>query len=279
MKRIQFYLVFFLFITITSCESLSSVIQEPRLSFKSVEIDRISLTGMDLIANIEIENRNGFSIPLPKIDWELFINDSPFIQGVLHNERSISSRGKDTVSLPLSLTYEGVLNSFASMIGTGEAAYQIALGITFPIPVIEQKIYRLDFSGVIPLPQLPKLNFQAPRVARIDLLGVELAFDINVENPNRFPIPFPVINWDLEVGGVPMLRNRFTGSETIAAEASGAATISMGVAYADIFRAVSSLRNAREAPFRLTLDIASPIPALSSLSNIVTIPGALPILR
>ena len=278
MKKITVLLGIFLVITITNCESLRSVVQEPVVSFKSVELDGISVTGMDIVAYIEVENRNRFTIPLPKIDWELFINESLFLRGVVNNEGAMLNRGTETISLPLSITYEGLFNSFASMIETKEAAYQVALGISFSIPIIENKVYQVDFAGVIPLPQLPKLSFEAPRIAPRGLTGVDLVFDIKVENPNKFSIPFPKLNWNFEVGGEPLVRNSFTGTQTIAAETTGAAAINVSVAYADIIRSVIGLRN-NEAPFRLNVDMESPIPSLSSLSNALVIPGTLPILR
>ena len=288
MKRI-FFLPFVLVFILSACQSFNSLIQEPRVSLNSVDIAGISLSGVSLIVHVDVDNPNAFSIPLPKIDWELFINTASFIQGSLKKDQSIQSRGKVTLDFPLSVTYEGLYRSFKSLFELKEAAYNIAMGISFPIPIIESKVYHLDFSGVIPLPQLPKLSPGAFKISRIDFSGLELAWGVNVENPNGFSIPFPTLNWDFDVNGVSVLKSRFAGAGEIAAGAAASALISVGVAYEDIFRAVASLRNSGEAKTNLALGLNSadagfPIPSLDGvdmegIKNILNIPGTLPILQ
>ena len=262
MKNLK-YLAFIFVLAITNCESFRSVLQEPVLSLNSVELAKINLTGVEMIAHLDVENHNGFSIPLPKIEWGLFINDASFIQGVINSGgKSLKSRAKTTVDIPVSVTYDGLYRSVSSLIETKQAAYKIALGVSFPIPIIESKVFRKDFAGIIPLPQLPKLSPAQVKFSKIDFSGVELSCGINVENPNGFPIPFPEINWNYEVSGVPVIRSSFAGSGEIAAGAASVALITVGVAYADIFKAVDSARNAGEVKTNLSLETSLPIPFL-----------------
>jgi len=284
--RIMKYLPFLFLVVLMNCQSFNSIVQEPKLSLKSVELAGISFTGVNMVVHVNVENPNAFSIPLPKIDWQLFINSASFIQGTLKNDKTIKKQDTVTIDIPLSVTYNGLYSSISSLIETKEAAYQIALGISFPIPIIEAKVYRLDFSGVIPLPQLPKLSPLSVQISKIDFSGIELSCGINVENPNMFPIPFPKLDWNYEVNGVPVLKSSFSGSGEIAAGAAGAALISVSVAYADIFKAVDSARspgesarNAGEAETRLSLDTGLAIPGLEKQRSVLDIPGTLPILQ
>ena len=135
----------------TTCQSLGSAIQEPKVLLNSVDIAGVSLSGVDLIARIDVENPNGFSIPLPKIAWELFINSASFMQGVKENNQNIGSNGKATLDVPLRVRYDGLFRSFSSLIAAREAAYKLDMGLTFPIPVLEKKVFHLDYSGVLPL--------------------------------------------------------------------------------------------------------------------------------
>ena len=273
-----------------ACQSFNSLIHEPKVSFNSVDISRISLSGVELIAHVDVENPNSFSVPLQQIDWELYINSSSFIRGSLKKDQSLKSRQTVTIDFPVSFTYSGLYNSVKSLIETKEAAYNIALGITFPIPIIESKVFHLDFSGVIPLPQLPKLKPGSMKIAKIDFSGIEMAWAIGVENPNRFSVPFPKLDWDFDVNGVSVLKSSFSGPGEIAAGAASAAVISVGVSYADIFRAVSSLRNQGTAAGNLSLgmnadDAASFLPfgsasgGSSGAGEILKMPEIIPILR
>ena len=86
--RFRIFLLLFIFV-FWGCQSFSSVVQEPKVSLNSVEIAGISINGVDMIVHVDVENPNGFSIPLPNIDWELFINKASFIQGTLKENKSI----------------------------------------------------------------------------------------------------------------------------------------------------------------------------------------------
>jgi LEA14-like dessication related protein len=278
-SRILFLLLSFLIFIFSACQTFNSVVEEPKVSLNSVDVTGITLNGVELVVHVDVENPNAFSVPLPDIDWELFIDTSAFLKGAVPNDKNIAGRGKVTLDFPVSVTYEGLYRSFKSLAEKKEIAYNIALGITFPIPIIQSKVYRLDFSGIIPLPSLPKLTPGAVRIAKIDFSGVELACNVGVENPNVFSIPFPKLDWDYGVNGVSLVKSTFSGAGEIAAGTAAAALISVKIAYADIFKAVDSARNSSELKSNFSLDSAVPIPGLDRVKNILEIPGTLPILQ
>ena len=296
MKVLKLVLVFFVF-TLFGCQSLSSLFQDPKISLNSVDITGISLEGVSFIARIDVENTNSFSIPLPKVDWELFINSSSFINGVLKENQTIRGRNRVTVEVPFGVTFEGLYKSFKSVFETKEVAFDIALGVTFPIPIIEARVFKFDFSGSFPIPELPRLSYASTTIGKIDFSGVDLCFGINVENPNKFPIPFPQINWDYSLNDVSVLKSNFTmGAKEIAAGAAGLALVSLSVSYADVFKAVNSLRTSGEANSTMSLSInsaeflsfntAAPASGSSALpaagddnKGALKIPGKLPILH
>jgi LEA14-like dessication related protein len=139
-----------------SCQSFNSIIKEPIVSFNSVDIASVNLRGVDLLARVNVENPNGFSIPMPDIDWELFINKKSFTQGLVkNNNKTIAKNGISTIEVPINVSYEklyGTLTSLLNTLGQKEAAYNLAMKLNFAIPVIENMSYRLDYAGVIPLP-------------------------------------------------------------------------------------------------------------------------------
>jgi LEA14-like dessication related protein len=151
MKTARFFTAVFFLLAFTACQSFNSIIQEPRLSLKSVDIANINLSGVDLITHIDIENPNSFTLPTPKIDWAISINKNPFLQGIFSGGSSIKGQEKVTVDLPLTIPYDALYKTFTSLILSKEAAYNIALGISFPLPLLENKVFPLNYSGQIPL--------------------------------------------------------------------------------------------------------------------------------
>ncbi|MCL2380436.1 MAG: LEA type 2 family protein [Treponema sp.] len=254
MKNRIFFLPVLVFV-FWSCRSFDHTTQEPAVSLNSVTIAGISFSGVDLIVAVDVENPNSFSIPMPDIDWELRVNEASFLQGSQRGRRSVRRWQTVTVALPVSFTFEGLYRSFASLVGLREAAYNIALGVSFPIPLMADKVFDFEFSGTFPLPQLPVLSLGQMRVSSIDISGIELAWDIIVENPNMFPIPFPSLTWGYNVGGVPVISGNFPGTGTIAAGSASVAAICASFVYADIFSALGSTINTGEVAGNLSLGI------------------------
>jgi len=278
MKWLKFFAVIFLFLALTTCQTLNSIIQEPKLSIKSVDIASITLSGIDLISHINIENPNSFALPTPKIDWALAINKNPFINGIFSGDKSIKGQDKITVDLPISIPYDGLYKAFASLISSKEAAYNLALGITFPLPVLENKVFQLNYAGQIPLLQLPKLLSGSVGIAKMDYSGLTLTYAANIENPNTFPIPLPKMDWDYNVSGKSVVKSSNTKAGQIAAGSTGTANFDISVAYADIFNAIDSLKNATEAKSNLLLGADFSLPAaFGEVKDILDIPGTIPI--
>jgi LEA14-like dessication related protein len=279
MKLVKFLVAIFLFLALTTCQSLSSIIQEPKLSLRSVDIANITLSGIDLITHIDIENPNGFTLPTPKIDWAVSINTNPFINGIFSGGKSINRQEMVTVDLPINIPYDALFKTFTSLLNSKEAAYKIALGISFPYPILENMVYPLSYTGQLPLPQLPKLVSGSVGIEKIDFSGLTLAYVANIENPNNFPIPLPKMDWDYSVSGKSILKSSNTKEGQIAAGSTGAANFEISVAYADIFSVIDSLKNATEAKSNLFLGADFSMPAFGETKNTLEIPGTIPILQ
>ena len=134
-----------------SCGSVGQLVEEPRVSLNSVNVSSVTLSGVDLIANVGIENPNGYPIPMPKIDWELFVNKTRFSDGVLDDKTTIKSHDSITVNVPINVSLENLVKTLPSLLTSTEAAYNINMALTFPIIKVP---YKLEYSGLLPLPRL-----------------------------------------------------------------------------------------------------------------------------
>ena len=285
----RFFFLFFVAVLLFGCQSFRSEFEEPTVFLNSVELAGISFNGVDLIVNVNVQNPNSFSIPMPNIDWELSVNDISFIQGSLPSGQSIRRRQTLTLALPVNFTFDELFRSFefrAEDREIWEAAYHIALAVSFPIPSIADRVFNVDGSGVFPLPRVPVLSFGQKSIPRADFSGTELAWDINVDNPNTFPIPFPTLDWNYAVNGARVLGGSFTGSGEIAAGAAAVAVISASLTCADITRAFGSAPDFGEGAGSLSVGInpaasGFPVAALEAdaLENVLEISETVPILQ
>jgi LEA14-like dessication related protein len=201
----------------TNCQSLRDLVQEPKVSLNRVDIARISLSGVDLVVRLDVENPNAISIPLPKIDWELFINTASFVRGSVKENQTIRGREKTTLDIPVSVTYDGLYNSIRSLVDLKEAAYEIALDVSFPLPIIADKVYHLDFAGVIPLLRRPDISFQGITRRSGGLGSMEFTLNWEVDNSNSFGFDIREFNYNFSVNNSQWAQGRIDNPPKIRA--------------------------------------------------------------
>ena len=283
MKRIfgaiaAFLILPFIF-TVTSCQTIGNFIQEPKVSVSSVDLDKISFSGADMICHLDVQNPNGFDIPFPQVDWELFINSGSFISGTLTNSSKLAANKTVTVDVPFSVTYAGLYKSFSSLMDSTEASYRIALALKFPTVLLSDKTFNLDFSGTIPLLQIPKISGAAFSTGKIDLTGVEQDWTFTVDNPNVFPIPMPKLDWDYGINQVSVLKGGVDSNGMVPALSQSPVTVKVSLAFADLITALGTLGDSTGLQSVMNLDSVFPVPALQDMDFNMEIPSILPVFR
>jgi LEA14-like dessication related protein len=189
-----------------ACASLGSVFREPSLSLTSVEITGLDFRGADLVCHVDVENPNPFTIPFPRIDWEFFVNANSFVSGAAGGDEPLRARQHTAVEVPVSVTWEGLYNTFQSLRDTGDAEYRIDLAATFDIPVIGGKTWNLSHSGRIPLPKIPAVAFRGIRVKTLSLSGIEFELSLEVENSNGFAMKVEELAYRFTVNNTPWVQ-------------------------------------------------------------------------
>jgi LEA14-like dessication related protein len=278
-KPFVFALLVLFSLVFAACRSFTSTMKEPVLSLNSLDLADINFTGVDMVARINVENPNSYSIPFPRLDWEFFINADSFIRGTVESGNTLKARQSTVVDVPFSLTYEGIYNTFRSIRGAGEADYVLTLGATFPIPLIQDKTYALRFSGVLPLLRAPIISAPSFAIADLDFTGVGILCTFDVENPNEFPIPSPRIAWDYLVDKTSLAKNTREDPRLLPAKTVSPVDIRVDIDYADLYGAVRSLADSAEAPFVMNLSAAFSLPGLEDTGEALDIAGTIPLLK
>jgi LEA14-like dessication related protein len=171
-----------------ACQTVSNLVSEPSVSFNSVSITGLGFDGANLLAKVNVQNDNPFSIPLPEIDWNFFVSNNSFLTGTIKSNGKIAANGSSIVEIPFKVPYEGLYNTVSSLQDTDEAPYRIDLGARFPIPVIQNKTFTTSFSGSLPMLKMPSLSFRGISFTSLSLSKVEFVLTWQVENKNAFAV-------------------------------------------------------------------------------------------
>ena len=117
------------------------------------------------------------------------------------------------------------------------------------------------------------------RVENTNITRAEILVSMNIENPNIFPIPSPIINYDFQLNRNSFIRGNVESEEPLAASVSTPVNLRLIVNYADLFRSFASLIVAREAASLLIMTCDFNIPVLNIEPMRFEVAGTLPIMR
>ena len=97
----------------------------------------------------------------------------------------------------------------------------------------------------------PKLRAVRLKITGIDLQGVGLSFDVDVENPYFVPIRAPLVRYGLDIAGAEFLRSEAPLKVDLPADNIGTLTVPVHLSYSKLWSAYRSLKGAREVDYTL----------------------------
>jgi len=266
-------------LSFTTCKTVP-VLQEPVISLHSVQLAKLDiLSGAQLLCKVQVENPNIFTIPLPEVGWEVFINTNSFVNGVIKDNQQIKAHNSSIVEIPVNLNYLDIFKAFASLKGKKQTDYKAAFDIKFAIPLLGDKIWHLEYEGELPMPQLPKISAPVMRVEKADLTMVEWYVSFNVENPNPFELPQPKIAFNYQINNRTFLQNTLPNKGPLASSSVTPVVFGLLVYYADLFRVFSDLRTAANVQSQLDVTFDFGVPVFSGENISLRIPASLPLNR
>ncbi|MCL1849848.1 MAG: LEA type 2 family protein [Bacteroidetes bacterium] len=279
MRSVIALLVFCFVFLFTTCATVP-ILQEPVVSLHSVQIAKLDiLSGAQLLCKVQVENPNGFTIPLPEVGWEVFLNTNSFVNGVIKDNQQIKAKNSSIVEIPVNLNYLDIFKAFASLKGKKQTDYKAVFNIKFAIPLLGDKIWHLEHEGNLPIPQLPKISAPVMRVEKTDLTMVEWLVSFNVENPNPFELPQPKITFNYQIDNRSFIQNTLANKGALAASSVTPVAFGLVVYYADLFRVFSNLRNSANVQSQLDITFDFGVPVFSGENFNLHIPASLPLSR
>jgi LEA14-like dessication related protein len=236
-------LIFVTAITFTTCKTLSSIFQEPRVTIHSVEIAAITFTGVQLLCKVNVENPNGIEIPFPEIDWEFFLSSSSFVKGTIKNDRSLRARRTTAVDVPVSFNYADAFSAIASLIGKNQTDYKVALAAKFNLPVLGEKVWNLSHEGNIPLLKVPSIGFKGITLKNLSLSRIDFELAWEIDNSNIFAMGIKDFSYNFTINSSQWAGGNVTGAPRIAANGKTTIPITFSVNSLTMIRDITEIVN------------------------------------
>jgi LEA14-like dessication related protein len=234
------------------CSLLQTVAQgrEPSLSFKDASLADVSLAGATVNLTFTVQNPNPVGITLAETDYKLFLAGKQLVAGKPPAGLRIPASGSSDVTLPAQVRFADLGESLAAVLRQYEVPYRAEgrIGVSTPLGIVP-----LDFAkeGTLPLPRVPAVTVQSPRIASISLTQATLDLPLTLSNPNAFPLPLGSVVGDLRIDGSQVGRIASADLGRLDARQSRTVAVPVTVHFAQALSAAQALRAGRA---RLGLD-------------------------
>jgi len=129
---------------------LSKPLIEPNVQVRGLEITNATLSGIDAIVTLDIDNPNDVKLRASGLSYDVFVSGNKLVTGQDDSSISVPAFGRETIELPVRLSYFGIIETLPEVLRTGNAEYTVEGNIktsifNYPIPFSKQGDFKLPF--------------------------------------------------------------------------------------------------------------------------------------
>jgi LEA14-like dessication related protein len=119
----------------------------PRLSLKSLKLNKLNFSGVEMGVALDVDNPNMFGFDIGKFDYKISLAGNQVAEGATLNLAQIPAKQSGTINLPISFSFFGVASTLSSALTgksidcavEGNAAVNTPLGeMNLPIAVSQR---------------------------------------------------------------------------------------------------------------------------------------------
>lgn len=179
---------------------LKGAFQQPRVSFKTAQLQDLSLGGATVNLVWQVQNPNPFGLEVAGVDYRFDIEGKQLAAGKPPNGFDLRAGGSSELQFPVGVRFQELVPALQQLLTRDSVAYKAAgnIGIRTPLGILK---FPISHEGTFPVPKLPQVALQAPRITQIGLDGATVEFPLVVTNRNGFPLPVSGLTGGLQVAG------------------------------------------------------------------------------
>ncbi len=125
--------------------------------------------------------------------------------------------------------------------------------------------------------QKPSARVQGLKLTSLDSNGVDLTFDVQVDNPNPVAISLAGLDYDLKLLGSSFLQGNQTKGMKLAANGSSQVQVPVRLGFQQLLDSYRQLRGAKQVDYQLDLGMGFEVPLLGKVRVPVSYQGEFPI--
>lgn len=245
-----------LLLIVSGCAFLSELLrgslQPPTAEVVGARIESLSFAEVGLLFDLEVSNPNDLAVRLAGFDYDLQLNERPFISGENREGFDLPAGESSIIELPVTLAYRDIFDTLSSIPEGRETPYALEAGLTFDVPGLGDVRVAAGREGTIPVIELPSLRLGSLSMEAFDFSGASMLLTVIVENPNRFGGRLGNVGFSFVVDGNVWSSGELSGGYEITADSSREIELPIYLDFLALGRSARSLvRGDTEFPYRL----------------------------
>lgn len=239
-----------------------SSIQKPTVSVENVRVSSISLSDIELLFDVQIENPNPLSLSLATYNYDFQINSNSFVKGNQELNTQIAANGINTVSVPVTFTFHELYNTFSSLRSEDEAGYALLGTVEVDLPVLGLVEVPIEKEGKFPVVKIPTLSLAGVSVKNLSLTRADIEINLGVENPNSFGLNLNSLDYEVDLNGLSPISGNTTEKIYIGEKETGSISIPVSLNFLQAGMAAYNALNNENFEYSLngTANLGADIP-------------------
>jgi LEA14-like dessication related protein len=271
-------------LALAGCESfdLTGMLKRPEVSVSGAEVEQLTFEGGRVRFDVTVSNPNPVGVSLAGFDYRLTLEGTEFLKGNVTHAVSVAARGTSTVPVPVAFTYRELFAAVSRLADSSETPYEMAVGLSFTLPVLGAVRVPASFKGTLPVIRIPRVSVASLRLDKLTLTAASLVLSLDISNPNGFPLGMQSMDYGFSVAGRQWAAGRAAKPASIAARGTGRLDILVALDLLSAGRAVADLLTRRgPVPYALegSVGVSTPLPLLKHASVPVKLSGEIAIVR
>ncbi len=180
---------------------LGKVVTKPDVTFDGLTLRGVSFTGADVGVKFLVTNPNPFSVPLERYAYTFMIGDHTIARGDEGSSVSVPARGEGSFTVPVSITFQEVIDAVESLRGSDELPYSISGDVQVTAGPLGGITIPFSHSATVPRPRAPEIRLETIKTRSIGLAGAAVDVVLEVRNPGRFSYVLDALKTTISLNG------------------------------------------------------------------------------
>lgn len=186
----------------SSCSTIQQLrFEEPEVNFRGYQFDKLSMEGVTILFDFEVDNPNEQSFKSGGYSYEFMLGDSSLARGEVREEFEIMGNDKSVIQIPVTFGYRDAMSSLGEFAGKDSVAYELKTEVDLDFGSFGSREVPIAHQGHLPVPKIPDIVFRGFDVNEIGFSGVDVELNFRVRNPNIFKIYVNSVDYTMIVNG------------------------------------------------------------------------------